>query len=385
LDEPAAGLPDLEPPELPVPELPGAAPDGFAPPADPAVPGAWTAAAQPPAASAPPHDELLPAVEEAWSAPIASPAAQAPARPSPRVADGLAEVVRALGAPAPPDRARETDDTVRLARFAPPEVPAAAATAGGESATPTARATGRLAPPPAAPQRRRADRRRSRWPLGAALVALLVAAAAVAALYLRYPALLPAWAPGAPPPAAAEERPHRVHPRPATAEELEARARREGAAAAAAGGAAGAGLASQPATGELEPAAAAPAAAEPAADAPPASTARFSTVEEIWGQRNAAGTLVTLVADGIVPRDSFTTAHLDGGKPREVLYLRGVAAKFARAAVPVDTPEVAQVRTGYHVKPAGNELHVVVDLAAADVRLLRAVAVDNRIELQFGR
>jgi hypothetical protein len=51
----------------------------------------------------------------------------------------------------------------------------------------------------------------------------------------------------------------------------------------------------------------------------------------------------------------------------------------------VGTGEVAQVRTGYHVKPGGNELHVVVDLASPEVKLIRAVAIDNRIELLFGR
>jgi hypothetical protein len=209
-----------------------------------------------------------------------------------------------------------------------------------------------------------------------------MAGGTAAVLYLRFPELLPAWAPGAPPPAPAAEQPRFVQPRRATPAELAARA---GAApgTAAAPGATAPGAAPPAAPPAPAPGAASlPSGADAAADAG-APAARFSTLEEIWGQRNAAGTMVTLVADGTVPQGSFTHSRLDGGRPREVVYLRGVAARFPRASVPVGTPEVAQVRTGFHVKPAGNELHVVVDLASPRVRLLRAVAIDNRIELLF--
>jgi len=47
----------------------------------------------------------------------------------------------------------------------------------------------------------------------------------------------------------------------------------------------------------------------------------------------------------------------------------------------VSTGEVKQVRLGYHAKPEGNELHVVIDLASPRVKLLRATPVDNRLEL----
>jgi hypothetical protein len=66
-----------------------------------------------------------------------------------------------------------------------------------------------------------------------------------------------------------------------------------------------------------------------------------------------------------------------------VVYLRGVAAGFPRSSIPVGTREVEQIRTGYHAKPSGNELHVVVDLSSPGVKLLRATAIDNRIELLF--
>ncbi|HXT51335.1 MAG TPA: hypothetical protein VN811_09860, partial [Thermoanaerobaculia bacterium] len=55
--------------------------------------------------------------------------------------------------------------------------------------------------------------------------------------------------------------------------------------------------------------------------------------------------------------------------------------RYRRASVAVSTAEVKQVRLGYHAKPEGNELHVVVDLTSPRVKLLRSTPVDNRLEL----
>jgi hypothetical protein len=107
----------------------------------------------------------------------------------------------------------------------------------------------------------------------------------------------------------------------------------------------------------------------------------FDAVEEIWGQHTSSGTVVTVVANGAVPAGAYSTFRLDGGNPREVLRIRGVASAFGRTTVPVTTPEVRQVRIGYHEKPGGNELHVVIDLASPRVRLVRVVPADNRLEL----
>ena len=379
----AGGLPDLTPPELPVPEL--LPPLDESPTPERGLAGDEDLAGDEGLAG----DEDLAGDEESGAGAAPPPGiapAAGPARAGTELSEGFAQVARVFGyAPAP----SETDDTVRLARFAPPSslaAPSAAPTewertALGQRSPPASEAA--PAPPSAStlpeasPARRmpRAAPRRSRWPLAAGLVLLVGAAAAVGALYLRFPELLPAWAPGAPAPAPAEERVRFTHPRQASPEELAARSVPPNAPVAPAGSVP-AGEGDTPAGG-----------AATARGAPPAEPAapRFSTIEEIWGQRNAAGTMVTLVADGAVPQGSFTHAHLDGGKPREVVYLRGVAGRFERGSVAVGTPEVSRVRTGYHVKPGGNELHVVIDLASSDVRLIRAVAVDNRIELLFGR
>ena len=383
LDLPSA-LPDLEPPELPVPDLASLG-EGVA-----GGPG-----------------DLLPSLDDSWASRVPH-AAEALPGPASRVPEGFAEVARAFGSgsgsgsgselPATGRTPLESDDTVRLEGLAAPGAVVA-------TAPPAASRWDRFAPPVepesqvvesplsedvplASPRAPRPPRARSHWPVAAVLLLLLGAAAAAGVLYLRFPQLLPAWAPGAPAARAQSDAPPRfAHPRQASPAELAARSA-PGAAAPAGGTSAPPGSASgsPPAPLAAPGVAPGPQAAAPApVVGPAAGSGRFSALEEIWGQRNAAGTMVTLVADGNVPQGSFTHARLDGGKPREVVYLRGVAEKFERATVAVGTPEVAQVRTGYHVKPGGNELHVVVDLASPQVKLIRAVAIDNRIELLFGR
>ena len=90
---------------------------------------------------------------------------------------------------------------------------------------------------------------------------------------------------------------------------------------------------------------------------------------------------LTLVANGAVPESALSHFRLEGANPREVVRVRGVSAGFPQPVVNVGTPEVKQVRTGFHTRPEGNELHVVVDLASPRVRLVQATSQDNRVEL----
>jgi uncharacterized protein (TIGR02266 family) len=295
------------------------------------------------------------------------------------------------------------DETVRLERSPapaspfspPPELPDVQLPLSGQevgTAAPRAAATA-SAPPLAFPQPARrpppARRRSVALPVAAALALLLVGGAT--AVYFAFPHLLPAWVPRA------TDEPLGAAPAAGPLADLTAPRAGEPAG--------GPGEASTDASADLavaDPGAAPPAAAGPIGageigDPAPADAiagpsgrggsrgldhqARFSSVDEIWGQQTASGTVVTLVADGAVPEGAYTTFRLEGGNPREVLRLRGVASRFSRPTLPIATSEVRQVRVGYHEKPEGNELHVVIDLTSARVRLVRVVASDNRLEL----
>jgi hypothetical protein len=305
---------------------------------------------------------------------------------------GFDEVARAFAEP--PQPAEAAGEPARIAPLAMPPAPSRAATSAPVAPLRTPVPPRKVITPLDPPVRRPAPRRRSAFlPLAAAALLLLLTGLGV--VYLRFPDLLPEWA-RAPRLADSEiegeaEGPRRIGPRridPATA----------GAAAPGAGTSLGGG--SQPATASSPPtapptaaasaSAGTPTAAPPAGDpsVPPrpgaadgAARARFTSVEEIWGQRANVGTVVTIVTNGRVPAEAFSHFRLDGGSPREVIRLRDVDDSYRRTTVPVGTAEVKQVRLGYHARPEGNELHVVLDLGSPRVQLVQLTPVDNRLEL----
>ncbi|HXT23058.1 MAG TPA: hypothetical protein VN923_20080, partial [Thermoanaerobaculia bacterium] len=317
---------------------------------------------------------------------------------------GFDEVARQFSKPAPtaePATSRESaGEGVRIAPLEMPPAPASSVVAPAPPPTPAP------APPSLAaekePVRRPARRRRSALPaiLGA-LVLLLAAGAAV--VYFRFPELLPEWArapqlAGGEAASATPRRPviRAIGGTPDTAPSA-------GPAAAATTGSPPPGAASLPAPAQSTATGGSPAPGLPAGgstaaagtgslastplDTPAvaggdgAPRARFSSVEEIWGRRGAAGTVVTIVTNGKVPPDAFSHFRLDGGTPREVIRLRGVDDSYRRTSIAVGTAEVKQLRLGYHAQPGGNELHIVVDLTSPRVQLLQLQPVDNRLEL----
>lgn len=420
-------FPDLDPPELPIPELAtegsellpalddfeSETAEGFdlvdeSATASEAAAGGATAASAAVGAAA------------ATDAAAASPGGW----PRGRVPSGFDEVARAFSEPA--KAVDPEDETVRFTPLAMPLEPPRPAT---PVSPPPPRASAYASPPPPrpstyvrppspvvepaprvttpedAPVRRPPPRRRSSFlPIVATLVLLLLAGVAV--VYFGFPELLPEWARA---PQLADARDGEAGAdaaRPASAAGSQGPAPdvTSSPAAPLAEGAA-AVPAPSPGTGSPEAAAsAAPTTVSPAGDAAAAATAgapatsdgaaasrsgfpvappraRFSSVEEIWGQRSSVGTVITIVTNGKVPAEAFSHFRLDGGSPREVIRLRDVDDSYRRTSIPVGTAEVKQVRLGYH----GNELHVVLDLVSPRVQLLQLTPVDNRLELVLAR
>jgi molecular chaperone DnaK len=419
-------LPDLGPPELPVPDLPpqrgdvlpdlqsldalesetfegislvdddeparapAAAPESFALP---------DVHHDPTPLQAPPPVEEPPAPWATAPAPPHLAGTHAPPRGR-GLPSGFDEVARAFSerSPAGGDRG----EVLRMPPLdVPPEPVRPTAPPRPSSPEPPRPRVAAAAPPVAtpAPLERRPPRRRRSWaPLIAALVVLLLGGFAV--LYLRFPELLPVWAGGgeagpaestAPPPApggGAAMRQQAARP-PGTEAGAGVAPAPVPATSPGAPATTTAPAASPPAPAPSEPVAAPPSerpdrsAAAQAALGGDGPRTRFTTVEEIWGQRSPLGTVVTIVTNGAVPPDAFSHFRLEGANPREVIRLRGVDDRYRRSSVAVSTAEVKQVRLGYHAKPEGNELHVVIDLTSPRVTLLRTTPVDNRLELLF--
>ncbi len=122
----------------------------------------------------------------------------------------------------------------------------------------------------------------------------------------------------------------------------------------------------------------APAPAAPVAPAGPAVTA----IDRITFEPALGGTTVILWGNGAIRPESFKQSSVDS-PPREVIQIRGVQRPFAPTRIPVGTSEVKQIRVGYHEKPGGNELHVVIDLAGPRVKVARIEPDGQRLRIHL--
>jgi hypothetical protein len=84
-----------------------------------------------------------------------------------------------------------------------------------------------------------------------------------------------------------------------------------------------------------------------------------------------------------VPVERYSPLRIDRG-PRGVVKLHGVERPFTPNRLPVDTPQVRQIRVGYHPAPEGGELHLVLDLASPEVVLLAAEGGGRSLRLLLG-
>ena len=142
---------------------------------------------------------------------------------------------------------------------------------------------------------------------------------------------------------------------------------------AAAGGAPSAASGPDETVAAEQPAPAAPAAADPAA--------ALTGLDRITWNEAGPETLLALVGDGEIARDSVELVTIGGNQPRLVIKISGIRRAFKPAIVEVGTAHVDRVRTGLH---ADGELHVVVDLAAAGVVARDLTVRGPRVEVRLG-
>ncbi|MEM1205545.1 MAG: PilZ domain-containing protein [Acidobacteriota bacterium] len=110
----------------------------------------------------------------------------------------------------------------------------------------------------------------------------------------------------------------------------------------------------------------------------------FRRVRGISWSQAAGGVRIRVDTDGDVPRRRIEHFRLDGAKPRHVVKLFG-AARYDKGAVPADGALVTQVRTGWHRKPDGGELHVVLDLADSGVRVTGVEPASGGLDITVAR
>ena len=117
------------------------------------------------------------------------------------------------------------------------------------------------------------------------------------------------------------------------------------------------------ATGTDSAIAAAPSPTDTAPREPlPATTERARRVNALEWREAGGGSELLIAADGGFPPGSFSYSEIGGENPRVLIKLRGMESPF-RGATSGSSALARGVRSGYHVRDGGNEIHLVVDLA----------------------
>ena len=114
----------------------------------------------------------------------------------------------------------------------------------------------------------------------------------------------------------------------------------------------------------------------------PAAGPAVSAVERITLEPTAGSTDVVLWGNGVFQPQSYSQSRMEG-PPRALIRIIGVRRPFSPSRIPAGTPQLRQVRTGYHQKAGGNELHVVLDLAGPGVKVTRIDRDGQRLRIHL--
>ena len=121
------------------------------------------------------------------------------------------------------------------------------------------------------------------------------------------------------------------------------------------------------------------------APAAPAASAPLTAIRSITWRLAGEDTELTVRGDGPIRAGGYTRARLEGGSPRELIRIRGVRGPYSPARLAVGSSQLKQVRTGHHVLPGGQELHLVLDLADSGVVVRSVEEVDGALVVRLGR
>ncbi len=150
--------------------------------------------------------------------------------------------------------------------------------------------------------------------------------------------------------------------------------------------AAGPGPGSTP-TSPASPATSATAASPPPPQSvealPSAAASGPGEIQKITWKQEPDGTEVILWADGAIRRQDWAPYPIDGDPPRELIKLYGIRHPFPSARLVAGTRQLLQVRTGFHLGPKGNELHVVLDLTGFGVEVTGIEAQGEQLHVHL--
>jgi uncharacterized protein (TIGR02266 family) len=122
---------------------------------------------------------------------------------------------------------------------------------------------------------------------------------------------------------------------------------------------------------------------QPVEALPSAAASGPGEIQKITWKQEPDGTEVILWADSAIRRQDWAPYPIDGDPPRELVKLYGIRHPFPSARLVAGTRQLLQVRTGYHVGPKGNELHVVLDLTGFGVEVTGIEAQGEQLHVHL--
>ena len=121
----------------------------------------------------------------------------------------------------------------------------------------------------------------------------------------------------------------------------------------------------------------------PVPDSAQAAAATATRVTALrWEPLPAGGTRVMIALDGAFAAARLRASRIGGEAPRLVVRLLGLG-EGPRGPWEPSTAQVRRIRAGRHDGEAGAELHLVLDLGSAGVRLARSTVVGNELQLDL--
>ena len=110
----------------------------------------------------------------------------------------------------------------------------------------------------------------------------------------------------------------------------------------------------------------------------PDATEPATRLEKIAWRQEEESIVFYVVLDGRVSKDDCKVVRVRSGAPRDVLKVHGLTKGLSPSTVEVGVGVVASLRAGLHQSGNQSEMHLVVDLARADVGI-RTVRIRGNI------
>ncbi len=108
----------------------------------------------------------------------------------------------------------------------------------------------------------------------------------------------------------------------------------------------------------------------------------LETLRSISVRAQKDETEIVLEGDGIIRSSNYAHFRIDSGAPRELIRFKGIRRAYSATRVAGGTPELAQIRVGYH---SPDELHVVLDLTGPEIELKSLEVTTSRLVIRLGR